>query len=576
MLHCVRKQILELTVPKNDQVGDLHERVQRLYFSRLVPMMDQIFSDLAPNEAVVLIDRLELDLGDVSMVHLEEQIIDGTRAQLEQVLRKDIQSLREGDVNTRHPKILRVGDSKLQLIKTFLETGNVPWWGEKLSTPDLDTLFIDLIETSPLEVVVMIRDVASPTMTRRIVKQFSSTVHRKLEALLTPSHVEAINKIITDWSTLLSQATKGGASSGLSSSVIQEHILNYLIQEGSWNFSGEKMLTSLVTTAAMCRGDQPNMFMTHLAQIAKGVLMKSSTVRIWLEEAEQAEPSPYTKGKALPKGSKEIPIADLGDSVDPKGNMAVPYSDSVNIPLGREVAEDKPSKEDSRVKSDRGAFKSNERSFDEEGTHKDRSLMLKEARADPTVGQHTEVTTKAHDLSKRAEPLPDITREEEQYIENAGLVLVWPYLPLFFGTMGLVENKSFRSESAKERAVLLLQHLVTGESEWPEHELLLNKILCGWPLFDPVARWIDLTEQEQHESFELLQSVIGHWSALKGTSVPGFQQSFLQREGRLKEQDHGWHLMIPRTGFDVLLDRLPWGIGIVRLPWMATPLTVEW
>jgi hypothetical protein len=31
-----------------------------------------------------------------------------------------------------------------------------------------------------------------------------------------------------------------------------------------------------------------------------------------------------------------------------------------------------------------------------------------------------------------------------------------------------------------------------------------------------------------------------------------------------------------REPFDLLLGLLPWGIGLVRTPWMRAPLTVEW
>ncbi len=46
--------------------------------------------------------------------------------------------------------------------------------------------------------------------------------------------------------------------------------------------------------------------------------------------------------------------------------------------------------------------------------------------------------------------------------------------------------------------------------------------------------------------------------------------------GDLLRVDEGWRLKVARTGYDVLLDRLPWGIGFVLLPWMKQPLYVEW
>ncbi|HZD94145.1 MAG TPA: contractile injection system tape measure protein, partial [Candidatus Sulfotelmatobacter sp.] len=69
--------------------------------------------------------------------------------------------------------------------------------------------------------------------------------------------------------------------------------------------------------------------------------------------------------------------------------------------------------------------------------------------------------------------------DQPVYIGNAGAVLLWPFLGRYFQTLGLLEKNAFRSESEKNRAIHLLQYLATGKLETPEHELLLNKVLCG-------------------------------------------------------------------------------------------------
>ncbi|MEI3154023.1 MAG: contractile injection system tape measure protein [Odoribacter sp.] len=57
------------------------------------------------------------------------------------------------------------------------------------------------------------------------------------------------------------------------------------------------------------------------------------------------------------------------------------------------------------------------------------------------------------------------------------------------------------------------------------------------------------------------------WPKMKNTSLEGLRHSFLQREGML-EQEGEWKLTVHPKGLDVLLDSLPWGFSMVRLPWM--------
>ena len=54
-------------------------------------------------------------------------------------------------------------------------------------------------------------------------------------------------------------------------------------------------------------------------------------------------------------------------------------------------------------------------------------------------------------------------------VENAGLVLLWPFLPDLFQRLDLLRGGGFSSEEHQLRAVLLTQYLVTGGAEAPEH-----------------------------------------------------------------------------------------------------------
>ncbi len=128
-----------------------------------------------------------------------------------------------------------------------------------------------------------------------------------------------------------------------------------------------------------------------------------------------------------------------------------------------------------------------------------------------------------------------------------------------------------------ERAIHLLQYLATGRVGDMEHELALNKILCGVPLDQPLERQIRLTKKEKTEADGLLRAVIGHWSALGKTSIDGLRGTFLCREGKLSQKPNGtWLLQVEQQTVDLLLGKLPWIFSTIKLPWMQEMLTVEW
>lgn len=171
-----------------------------------------------------------------------------------------------------------------------------------------------------------------------------------------------------------------------------------------------------------------------------------------------------------------------------------------------------------------------------------------------------------------------ITQEGESiYLQNAGLVLLHPFFSTFFERIALTgKDKKFVSEEAKLRSPLLLQYLVTAQPEEQEHNLVLNKILCGLTHADVIPLTIELTEIEKQTAEGLLHAVIQQWDKLKNTSVQGFRESFLQRTGTLTETDEAWTLKVDTRGYDILLQTLPWGLSMIKTPWMNKPLFVTW
>jgi hypothetical protein len=170
----------------------------------------------------------------------------------------------------------------------------------------------------------------------------------------------------------------------------------------------------------------------------------------------------------------------------------------------------------------------------------------------------------------------EIAEEKDLSVSNGGLVLLHPFIESLFENLGLLEEGKFSQKSARERAVCLLYYLATGHEEFPEHELVLAKFLCGWPSGEPINRFLPISEYEIEECDAMLNSAITHWEALKSTSIDGFRSNFLQRKGILREEEFGWSLYVERETQDILLEKLPWNLSVVKLEWMDKMLTVHW
>ncbi|HNP26829.1 MAG TPA: contractile injection system tape measure protein, partial [Nitrosomonas sp.] len=168
------------------------------------------------------------------------------------------------------------------------------------------------------------------------------------------------------------------------------------------------------------------------------------------------------------------------------------------------------------------------------------------------------------------------TSDEVFYIQNAGQVLASPYLPRLFGLLELIEAGTFTNRQVAERAVHLLQFMVSEETHSPEYRLLLNKILCGLPAGIPVCNQIELSHRERDTIEDLMRGMIRNWKTIGKTSIEGLRETFLQRQGQLQLKDGIWFLTIEPGPFDVLLDQLPWSFSVIKHSWMERAVHVTW
>ncbi len=180
-----------------------------------------------------------------------------------------------------------------------------------------------------------------------------------------------------------------------------------------------------------------------------------------------------------------------------------------------------------------------------------------------------------HAVDARRPPAASKQADDAIYLSGAGVILLHPFLETLFRDRGLLAKRDFHDEAARERAVHLLGRLAFGCREVPEFDLVTAKLLCGYPLDRPPAP-AALDDADVAACDEVLAAVLGHWTALRSSSADWLRAQFFLREGKLERVDEGFRLTIERHAQDVLLAKLPWGLGVIGFPWMQEKIFVHW
>ncbi|HEY1038141.1 MAG TPA: contractile injection system tape measure protein [Bacteroidia bacterium] len=172
---------------------------------------------------------------------------------------------------------------------------------------------------------------------------------------------------------------------------------------------------------------------------------------------------------------------------------------------------------------------------------------------------------------------PELNPEQDVvFITNAGLILLTPFFPFYFQTLGLTTGNKFTSPETAARAANLLEYLVTGKEHNMEHVMPLNKLLCGIATDYPLENDIKITSEEISLSEDLLRTAISRWEIIKSSSIEGFRDSFLKRAGKLQWEEDKISLKVEPRAYDMLVDKIPWNISIIKLPWMEKAIYTKW
>lgn len=163
------------------------------------------------------------------------------------------------------------------------------------------------------------------------------------------------------------------------------------------------------------------------------------------------------------------------------------------------------------------------------------------------------------------------------YINNAGIIILHPFLEALFKELQLINEKhEFVSDDKRYKAAVVLNYLFEGKDDYKEWEMAFNKILCNIPVDSVLPHDILLSAAEKEECSVLLNTVVSYWEALKNTSAEAMQETFFKREGKISVGEKSWLLQIEHKTVDILVQKIPWGVGVVKFTWLDKPIFVEW
>jgi hypothetical protein len=526
MTHTIQQHYLHVEVngTESDALA-LQHRLSGLCQDWLLPAFERAFDQCVPAHENWSIERLDIDAGILDIERLEQDLA----ALVEQSIKKTLLSQTPSRAATTPTTISGYVEQKTtrqaidEAFVYFLKTGSLPWAFRLPKDKNLEQTVLTVWQEntkSPINSDTIIGVLAFAGVRKRLISQFSPVFLAILLARLSPEGKKVMDGILP--------ALRSFDAPPVAVKQFEKQL---------WETAFALIGTAGALTEKIIVGET---WRTLSVSMAQQPLPASLLEQHWpglMQDVGSHLPATQKTGqildKPLPLATREISIPDT--PVIPEDQSWVVHKTSKS--QHPETAENI--------------------NIDNAG------LVI------PENGQE-KFLTKA--LENHPVEFPEAG--VGIYIENAGLVLLHPFLPRLFEGLGLAaEDKLIQPE----RALCLLHFLTTGQTIAPEYELILSKILCNIPLATPVESDMALTGSEKEEAEALLEAVIHHWEVLQNTSIDGLRGTFLLRAGKLSLSNDGDCLLqVESKTLDILLNQLPWGISMIKLPWMQRLLRVEW
>ncbi len=559
--HIIRRQVVELQMTSKMDRHQLQDRVATLCYQQIIPLMDEVFSRLNIDDETARIDSLELNLGTIRLEQLEAHVMERMETELKKKFPTHLQPKKEPAQAAARPEA-KAG-SELDLVTWYLQTGLLPWWAAADTRDVAEKALEQALAQHPVLLKKQLRLLLNDTsQAKRFIYSFRASLRQQVVNLYLPGSAPAISAIEKQFLELVRRYTAAADLSTRFWLAVLQTSIQEQVNPGNYHLSiGLKLFRTFSEETA-----SRNVF-------SSGEKRELALLE-WLSLAFKLPPSSANLDQAL-KMIREV-----------KDERSLTRASGSNTGSGSTATQ--------TLRSKTTALSL----FLSEWLRRQSAVFSQDLEAATTFlaglnepyGQ-TAVNEKNSFVNALKNQTGTVVQEEEHlpfpanafdaanklYIQNAGLVLLWPVLGRFFINTGLANEKNFFDAAAAEKGSLLLQHLAEGDGhDFFEAQLPLNKVLCGLPLTWPLNTGITITPAEATAGTHFIEAVIGHGPLWKDLSVGGFRTAYLQREAALSTRDGNWLLQVKRETYDIIVDRLPWSVQVVKLPWMKNLLFVEW
>ncbi len=493
MIHIIHKQKVTLKMKEVTEAWKIQDRLSHLCKTSLNMELESVLNHACHADEYIRIDKLELDIGNISLLNFESQF----RERLSDELSKALLGIKH--FTGKNVKIFTPVESKLNSLMYFLEYGYFPWyaannsmdgWEESLKTT------LTASDWSEFAQWLQKQGEANEYLITRLILQFSDDFLVFFTTALYSSagfNIQVYNDIVSlfriveniheqalrqkTWRIILGRLSAASPENNLIPGILKSYILtvDLLSVIKSISPAQKKDIRELLSF-----GKSTSVIYSSIVSIL--LFSKSKDVQTIPNISKPGNGKEYALTSEIVRNSFMKILRDylLNDTPEKKDGDFIRGDVTTDTKNTQGNRDDGQSIENT-MSSDSGDAGNSQIENSE-------SILIEK------FDRFKEQGEKKHARMKRKD---EILERDGVLAQNCGIVLLHPFLKDYFTAIGLYSESAFINEESRKKASLFLNFLATGKNEAPEFDLVFQKILCGIDLEEPVPKSFDLSEKEE-------------------------------------------------------------------------------
>ena len=535
--HIINKLVIEVNTNSKTVGLKLKDKLDMFLKQDIFPYLENYLESIAPSlqASVIQIPKIDLQIqssADNNFTELKEILKTSIKKQIKNIISIPIEKNSKATFLTH-------SESSLQTFLNFLEKGNLPWWSTTSNDNPFKKQTLQSITKTSQFKTLFIEKLAKSQIQIRLINQFTDAqIYKLLKSIFLNKTQTSEEKIgVFNTSKISENHVKShifkiktlknlGALSKIGRQIVWQIIIEYLISDNNTKFRDCINYKSLKSNA--------------LNKEKETIIFKNSLQRI-LKELDL-----------------KMPQKNEGDTTNNKiGNFPQFKANQHKVNTSNFIS-----------KNTDDNSKSNNKKYKAKHTSKKASKTAP-TNKDSNLKNNNDIWNEIKDNHSYLE------QENTTFIvQNAGLILLHPYLNNFFTACHLLNKKGHIKD--EELAIHLLHYLATKQQKQFESNMIFEKLLCGIPTKISINRHIKISKKLKNNTEELLKAVITNWGVLKNASPDLLRNEFLKRPGKITFKDNTIKLIVERKTQDILLNKLPWTISFCKLPWLKQIIVTDW